>query len=95
MQKVVQDITLPRMAKVHNMLKMWQSSQNLCATQKESHAQNKQMTAVGYILDMQEIVKASRSLFNMMVRRYLNCQKDLLCHQVSLQRTLLADELKY
>ena len=36
--------------------------QNLSATQKESHAQNMQMTAVGYISDMEEIVKATLSL---------------------------------
>jgi hypothetical protein len=38
--------------------KMWQGSQNLFATQKESGAPNRQMTAVGYIYDMEEIVKA-------------------------------------
>jgi hypothetical protein len=38
---------LHRMAKVHNFLEMWQGSQNLLATQKESCAQNKQMTTVG------------------------------------------------
>ena len=42
---------------------MWKGSQNLRATQKESRTQNKQMTAVGYILDTEEIVKASWSLF--------------------------------
>jgi hypothetical protein len=51
------------MAKVHNILAMWQGSQNLRATQKESRAQNKQMTAVGYISDIEEIVKSSWSLF--------------------------------
>jgi len=51
------------MAKVYDFLEMWQGSQNLCATQKESGAQNKQMTAVGYISDTEEIVKASWSLF--------------------------------
>jgi len=30
-----------------------------------------------------------------MVRLHLNCQKDLLCHQLCLQRTSLEDELKY
>ncbi|KAF8251989.1 hypothetical protein K440DRAFT_636172 [Wilcoxina mikolae CBS 423.85] len=54
---------LHRMAKVHNFLEMWQGSQNLGATQQESHAQNKQMTAVGYISDTEEIVEASLSLF--------------------------------
>jgi len=41
---------------------MWQGSQILCATEKESCAQNKQMTAIGYISDTEEIVKASWSL---------------------------------
>jgi hypothetical protein len=54
---------LHRMAKVHDFSEMWQGSQNLRATQKESHGQNKQMTAVRYISDMEEIVKASWSLF--------------------------------
>ena len=48
--------------KVHDFLEMWQGSQNLCATQKESRVQNKQMTAVGYISDTEEIVTASWSL---------------------------------
>jgi len=51
------------MAKVHNFLEMWQGRQHLCATQKDSCTQNKQVTAVGYILYMEEIVKASWSLF--------------------------------
>jgi len=50
------------MAKVHDVLDMWQGSHNLCATQKESCIQNKQMTAVEYISDTEEI-KASRSNF--------------------------------
>jgi len=63
MKKEVEEMILHRMAKVHDFLEMWQGSQNLCATQKESRAQNKQMTAIGYISDTEEIVKASRSLF--------------------------------
>jgi len=58
-----EDRKLHRMAKVHNFLEIWQGSQNLCATQKESRAQNKQITAVGYISDTEEIVKASWLLF--------------------------------
>jgi len=41
---------------------MWQGSQNLRATQKESRTQTKQMTAVGYVSDTEEIVKAPCSL---------------------------------
>jgi hypothetical protein len=44
-------------------LEIWQGSQNLCATQKESCSQNNQMTTIGYISDTEEIVKASWSLF--------------------------------
>jgi len=43
---------------------MWQGSQNLHSTQKESHTQNKQMTAVWYISDPEEIVQSSWSLFH-------------------------------
>jgi len=63
MKKEVEERKFHRMAKVHNILEMWQGSQNLRATQKESRAQIKQMTAIGYILDTEEIVKASWSLF--------------------------------
>jgi len=45
------------------ILRMWLGSHNLCATQKEYRAQNKQMTAVGNSSDSEEIVKASQSNF--------------------------------
>jgi hypothetical protein len=63
MKKAAEEWKLHRMAKVYDFLEMWQGSQNLRATQKESRAQNKQMTAVGYISDMEKIVKASWLLF--------------------------------
>jgi hypothetical protein len=50
---------LHRIAKVHDVLEMWQGTQNLHATRKESHTENKQKTAVGYISDTQGIVIAS------------------------------------
>jgi len=63
MKREAEEQKLHRMAKVHDFLEMWQGSQNLRATQKESRAQNKQITAVGYISDTEEIVKASWSNF--------------------------------
>jgi hypothetical protein len=59
MKKEAEERKFPRMAKVDKFLEMWQGSQNLHATQKESGIQNKQMTAVGYISDTEEIIKAS------------------------------------
>jgi hypothetical protein len=53
---------LHRMPKVHLFLEMCQGSQNLDATQKEPRARSNQMTAVGYISDTAEIVKALWSL---------------------------------
>jgi len=50
------------MAKVHDFLEIWQGSQNLRATPKKSRAEYKQMTAMGYISDMEEIIKAPWSL---------------------------------
>jgi len=63
MKREVEEKKLHRMAKVHDFLEMWQGSQNLRATQKESRARKKQMTAMGYIPDTEEIVKASWSNF--------------------------------
>jgi hypothetical protein len=51
------------MAKVYDFLNMWQGSQMLQATQKEFRAQIKQITAIGYISDTEEIVKESWSNF--------------------------------
>jgi hypothetical protein len=55
--------TLNTVAKVHDCLVLWQGSQNLHTTQKESQTKNKQMTAIEYILAIEEIVKASWSQF--------------------------------
>jgi hypothetical protein len=63
MKKVAKESKLHRMAKVHDFLEMCQGSQNLLATQKESRTQHKKMTAIGYISDTEEIIKASWSLF--------------------------------
>jgi len=63
LKKEAEEKKLHRMAKVQDILEMWQGSQNLRTTQKESRAQNKQMTAVGYISDTEESVTASWSIF--------------------------------
>jgi hypothetical protein len=64
MKREAEEKKLHRMAKVHDFLEMWQGSQTLRATQKESRTQNKQMTAVGYISDTEATVKASCSNFH-------------------------------
>jgi len=50
-------------ANVHDILQMLHGSQNVCAKQKDSPSQNMQMSAVQYISDTEEIIKASRSNF--------------------------------
>jgi len=62
-QTLAEQRQLLRVAKVHDLLAMWQDTYNLHATHKESCAPNKQITALWYISDTKEIVKASRSLF--------------------------------
>jgi hypothetical protein len=59
LKREAEERKLHRMAKVHDLLEMSQGSQNLRATQRELRAQNKQMTAVGYISDTEEIVGVS------------------------------------
>jgi len=63
MKREVEERKFHRMAKVHDILDMWQGSHNLQATQNESRTQNKQMTTVGYISDTEEIVKETWSHF--------------------------------
>jgi len=63
LKREAEEKKLHRMAKVHNFVEMWQGSQNVRTTQKESRAQNKQLTAVGYISDTEESVRASSSIF--------------------------------
>jgi len=54
-----EETKLHKMAKVHDFSEMWQGSQYLHVTQKESRAQNNQMTAVRYTSDTEGIIKAS------------------------------------
>jgi hypothetical protein len=63
MNREAQLMKLHQMAKVHDIGEMWQGSEYLQATQKESCTQTKQLTALGYISDTEEIVKPSWSLF--------------------------------
>jgi hypothetical protein len=63
MNREAEQKMLHLMAKVHEVLEMWQVGQNLRATERVSRAQNKHITAVEYISDTEEIVKASWSLF--------------------------------
>jgi hypothetical protein len=49
------------MAKVHDFLEMWQGTQNLHVAQQEFHAQNKKMTAIGYISDTDVSLRVSWS----------------------------------
>jgi hypothetical protein len=51
------------MANVQDFLEMWLGSQTIHSTQKKFRAQNRELTTVGYILDTEEIVKVSTSLF--------------------------------
>jgi len=59
----VDERKLSWIAKIHDLLAIWQGSQNLCGTQKESWAQHKQMTAVRYVSNTEEMVYASWSNF--------------------------------
>jgi hypothetical protein len=59
MKREVEESNSHRMAKVYDLLDMWQGSLNLHVAQKKSQPQNKQMKAVGYIPDTEEIVTAS------------------------------------
>jgi len=91
----VKEGKLHRIADVNDILEVCQGRQNLRATQKESSAPTRKMTATEYISDAEEMNKASQSNFTMKVGLNLNHLKDHLCHQLCLQKTSLEGELKY
>jgi len=95
MKREAEEKTLHRMAKVHELLGMWQGSQTLRSTQKESRDQNRQMTAVGYMKIPKRSSKHPGQTFIIMVWPHIHCRKNHLCHQLCLQRTSLEDELNY
>jgi len=61
LQKEVEERISHKMARTHDFLEMWQGSPNLHTAEKESHAQIKRVTAVGYISHTEEIIKVSWS----------------------------------
>ena len=63
MKKGAVNRTMYRMGKVYDRLEMWQWSQNLSTTKKESRTPTKQMTHGGYISNTEEMLKASSSPF--------------------------------
>ena len=63
LKKEVEERKLHILANVHDFLEMWQGRQNQHDTQKESRTRNKPMTALGYISDTEEMIKASWSNF--------------------------------
>jgi hypothetical protein len=62
MKNEAKERKLHSMANVHDLLEMWQGSQNLHAVDTECCPQNTQISAIGYISDTEEIVKTSSSL---------------------------------
>jgi len=62
-EREVEERILHWMAKVHDILEKWQSSQNLRATLNEYCARKKQMAAIGYISNIEEIIKAWWTIF--------------------------------
>jgi hypothetical protein len=86
---------LHRISKVHDFLEMLQGSQTLPATQKESHTQNKQMTAIGYISDTEEIIKPSWSNFHHDGAAAFKLSEKLPVPPALSSRTSLEDKLNY
>jgi len=76
-------------------LEVWQRSPNLCATKKTSRAQNKEITAVGYISDMEAIVTASWSLSQHAGAAAFDLSERSPLPPALSGKTSLEDELKY
>jgi len=83
------------MARVHDCLDMWQGYHNVCATQKEYHAQNSEMTAVRYISDTEDIVKDSWWMFHHVSAAAFQLSEWSSCHQLGLQRISMEYKSEY
>ena len=57
MYDVAEQTTLHSMAKIDNLGNMWFGSQSLGHAQEESSPKQKHLTAIGYIVDLRDIVK--------------------------------------
>jgi hypothetical protein len=59
MTKEAEKLTLHRMAKISDILEVWQGSENISPTQKKARPQNWRMPAMESISDAEEIINAS------------------------------------
>lgn len=64
MKKEEEEKKLHRMVKIHDFMELWQGSLKLRRMQKDARAQNKSMTAIGYISDTEETEDMSSSSFH-------------------------------
>jgi hypothetical protein len=62
-QKAAEEKKLLHMAQVHDFLDMWDGSQKLRRMQRAARAQNREMTAMGFISDTEETVNEGWSSF--------------------------------
>jgi hypothetical protein len=65
LKREIEERTLHRMAKIQNVVEMWKGCQHLHDTLTESHTEDTRMTAIGYILDAEEIVTTSWTNFQL------------------------------
>jgi len=63
MEIQVEEMLMHQMANIHDVLEMLPRCQNLHATQNKPRHHNKQMTALGYISETEEIMQECWSLF--------------------------------
>jgi len=95
MKQEEEEWKLDRMAKVHDIAELWLGSHKRPDTQMESRVHNKQMTAVGYISDTEEVFKALWSLFQYEdVTAFKLSERSPLPPPLS-AKDLLEDELKF
>jgi len=76
MKEQEEERKLHRMAKVYDVLNIWQGRQNLQATQNESRTHCKQLTGIGHNSETEVIINASWSLFQHDGALHLNRQRN-------------------
>jgi len=94
MNNEAEERKLHRMAKVHDFLEMWQGSQIYVLPRRNHTLKTSRWPPWDTFQLRKRLSKHPGHSFNMMVQQHSNCQKDLVCYHLCLQKTSLEDELK-
>jgi hypothetical protein len=95
MKNEAEQLTLHRMATVHNFLDMWRGSQSNVLPRRNITLKTSRSQPWDTCQTRKRLLKHPDHSLTIMVHLNLNFQNDLFCHHLCLQWTTVEDVLKY